>query len=422
MGVYMRQRRRLDATRCLLIAGTVTAALLGPGCETSPRTTAATSLASYAFWPQPPAEPRIQFLRAFARSTDVSGEQQSGLDKLIFGAEEDRAVPINKPYGVTMHAGRIYVCDIRNTGVAVLDLRKRQARLMGVSGFNRLQNPVDVAAAPDGMIYVADKMRGIMVYDRAERYTGVFGHADFQPIGVAVHGDRLYVCNMASQIVEIMDRRDGSLLGTIGSIGDEDGQFRLPLGIDVDLHGNIHVTDVMRCRLQKFSPGGELLAAVGFMTDTAGNFVRPKHVAVDREGLVYVVDAAFQNVQVFDPQYRLLTSFGAAGSHPGAMNLPAGICVMDEDLDLFHDDVHPFFDPLRLILVTNQFGPSKVSVYAMGQLKAGRVPADLAPVLAPIPPGDRPSDQPDPLSGLDAQPLTDSPPVAEPDEPPQDQE
>lgn len=389
------------------------------GCNGGPRIEPPTVARSYAFWPQPPIEPRIQFVRAFAFSSDVSHEQQSGFDRLVFGSEAERAVEINKPYGVAMRDGRIYVCDIRNLCITILDLPSRQTRLMGITGLNRVQNPVDIAVADDGMIYVADKLRGIMIFDSNERYVNVFGHEKFQPIGIAVHGDRLYVCNMAGQNVEIIDRRTGITIGTIGTVGDSDGQFRLPLGIDVDRDGNLHVVDVMRCRLQKFSPEGKFLAGVGEATDSAGNFVRPKHVAVDDEGLVYVVDAAFQNVQVFDQQYKLLTSFGAAGAHPGSMSLPAGICVVDNRLNLFADEIHPFFQADRLILVTNQFGPNKVSVYALGELRAGKTPQDLAPSAAAIKKGESQPGQRNPLSGLDALPLPEPPPPPPQSQPPQ---
>ena len=409
--------KRLGRSLLGLAVSSVLATLVG-GCSAPPSAPASANR-SYAFWPQPPIEPRIQFVRAFAFSTDVSPQEQSKFDEMVFGSEAERAVQINKPYGIAMRDGKIYVCDIRNLCVTILDLPKRQTRLVGVSGLNRFQNPVDLAVADDGMLYVADKLRGIMVFDQAERYVNVFGHEKFQPIGVAVHGDRLYVCNMAAQNIEIMDRRTGTTLGTIGTVGDSDGQFRLPLGIEVDRDGNLHVVDVMRCRLQKFTPDGKLLAAVGEATDSAGNFVRPKHVAVDSDGLVYVVDAAFQNVQVFDADYKLLTSFGSAGSHPGSMSLPAGICVLESDLNTFADEIHPYFEPKRLILVSNQFGVNKVSVYAMGSLRAGRTPQDLAATIATVPAGESKPGEGNPLSGLDSLPLPDPPPPQAPPPPPE---
>lgn len=351
----------------LLAAGVASVLLLwGPGgCAAEPGGPAVSG--SYSFWPVPPAEPRVQFLRSFNSSEDVQAGRAGALSRLVFGDDSETASAIRKPYGVEMRGGRIYVCDTRGQSLVVLDLEKREMRLVGVSGLNRLSNPVDVAVADDGEIYVADNQRGsVMVFDARERFARAIGGEGFRPVGVAVHGERLYVCNLSSQVVEVFDRRSGQRVATIGEVGDEDGQFRVPLGIDTDAAGNVYVVDMMRCRLQKFSADGELIGAAGALGDVAGSFSRPKQVAVDRDGIVYVVDAAFQNVQMFDEEFRLLMSFGAAGGFPGAMNLPAGICVADDGLGYLAGLAHPGFEPRRVILVTNQFGPSKVSAYALG--------------------------------------------------------
>ncbi|MBK7404382.1 MAG: hypothetical protein IPJ41_07025 [Phycisphaerales bacterium] len=342
----------------------------------------------YAFWPMPPDDPHIQFLRSLNTADDLTGETASALSKLVFGEDEVNESAINKPYGVDMHSGRIYICDIRRNGVVVMDLQKKQMRILGITGFNSLANPVDVTVADDGQIYVADNERNaVLVFDSNERFSRVFGHDGFKPVGVVTHGDRLYVCNLDAQNVEILDRQTGNQVGTIGGPGDEDGQFRVPLGIDCDADGNVYVVDMMRCRLQKFSPEGEFIGAVGAMGDFAGSFARPKQIAVDRDGIVYVIDAAFQNVQMFDSQFRLLMHFGSAGEFPGAMNLPVGICVSEDGAQYFADRVHPGFAPKRVVVVTNQFPPFLVSVYAMGDRRPGWSIADLSASAEILPTG-----------------------------------
>ena len=99
---------------------------------------------------------------------------------------------------------------------------------------------------------------------------------------------------------------------------------------------------------------------------------------------MYVVDAAFDNVQMFNPDGRVLMFFGSGGGHPGSMDLPAGICINESDIELFRQYVHPAFEPHRLIVVTNQFGRHKVSVYAMGELREGATVQDLSDVLSPM--------------------------------------
>jgi hypothetical protein len=76
--------------------------------------------------------------------------------------------------------------------------------------------------------------------------------------------------------------------------------------------------------------------------------------------------------------------FGAAGTFPGAMNLPVGVCISEDGIDLFKDYLHPGFEAKRLIYVTNQFGPAKVSVYALGTRRESFALQDLADVTVPV--------------------------------------
>lgn len=355
------------------------------GCASTPKGSAKAPEKTYSFWPPMPDQPRVQFLRSFRFSSDVE-PPQSGLDKLIFGSET-RVLPISKPYGVAYWDGRIYVCDLTNPGVVILDLRQQQTRLMVARGVEQMTQPTDIAIAPDGMKYVIDRRSGrIFAFGADDRHVATFGSRDLVLAGVAVHGEELYVLDFASESILVLDRHDGTTLRSISApdTGGESDPFVRPVGIHVDGQGDIYVTDAIRGRLQKLDPEGELMLTIGQLVDAPGNFVRPKHVTVDDEGIIYVVDAAFQNVQMFNADGQLLLFFGGPGPHPGSMSLPAGIAVSSEGLDLFADEVHPAFEADRLVFVTNQFGLNKVSVYAVGHLKEGRTLADIAPYAAEV--------------------------------------
>ncbi len=375
---------------------TLTVVLVG-GCASSPGQISDPEILEYSFWPQFPAEPRVQFLTSYRYSSDIDAKK-SALEDLIYG-EDSGVLTINKPYGIEVFKGKIYVCDIRNPGVVVLDLVKRQTRIMTTRGLGGMAQPTDIAIAPDGMKYVADAVRGVVfVFDPRERHVRSFGHKGFKPVGVAVDQDALYVSDFATQSVLIMDRDDGRVITSIGGPGSEDGQFIRPLGIDVDHNGDIYVSDVIKCRLQRFGSDGQLISAIGQIGDTAGSFVRPKHLDVDSGGITYVVDAAFDNVQMFNDQGQVLMFFGSGGTHLGAMNLPAGICTNDEDIELFRKYIHPAFEVEQLVFVTNQFGPNKVGVYGVGQLREGKSVDDIASVVSDIAPGVRGEDETNPLT------------------------
>ena len=355
-------------------------ALAAPaGCATSPAYNPdGTATGEYAFWPPAPNEPRIQFLRSFRLSADVE-PKQSVLDRIIFGSDV-QVLPIGKPYGVEMWKGRIYVCDITNPGVVILDLEKRETRVMLTRGVEQMAQPTDLAIADDGMKYVIDRRLGrIFVFNADDRHITTFGEKGLIPSGVAVHGDELFVADFQTQSVLVLDRYKGTQLRSIGGPGGGQGEFIRPLGMHVDAAGEVYVADAIRGRLQKFDGEGDVTLAIGEIADTPGNFVRPKHVTVDTEGVVYVVDAAFQNVQMFNRNGELLMYFGGAGDFPGAMSLPVGVTVHDGSLEFFQALVHPAFVAERLVVVTNQFGSNKVAVYAMGRLREGHTVDDIAP-------------------------------------------
>jgi hypothetical protein len=328
----------------------------------------------YSFWPPLPNEPRVQFLTSFQFSSDVE-RPPSALDQILLGRERE-IIPIAKPYGVAVRNGRVYVCDIVNPGVVILDLVNRQTWIMYTVRGEPMRQPTDIAIASDGMKYVADRrVARIFVFDSDDRHIATFGPANLVPTGVAVYGDELYVPDLGTRTVQVLNRFSGAILRSIG----DPAQFVSPLGVDVDGKGNLYVTDAIRGRLYKYGLDGTLIYAKGEIGDAPGDFARPKHVAVDGDGTVYVVDAAFQNVQMFNEQGDLLMFFGGGGFNEGAMSLPAGIAIVDGDFELLKPYVHPAFAVERLALVTNQFGLNKVAVYALGHLKQGCTIDDIAP-------------------------------------------
>lgn len=332
----------------------------------------------YSFWPPFPQEPRILFLTSYSANTDIE-PPKTKLDEILYGKTPVSQTMIVNPYGVAMWQGRIYVCDTKNPAVEILDLRKHQMLMMTASQAGKLGKPVAIAIAPDGTKYIADVQIGaIAVFDASDRYVRQIGHANFFPVGLAIHGSRLYVTDHKASHIEVFDRFTGDSLQIIGSVGTKKGQMVGPLGIATDDQGNIYVDDIINCRVQKFAPDGKYLGGFGALGDHPGTFTRPKHIAVDHDGVIYVVDAAFQNIQMFDKQFRPLLFFGNPGTYPGSMDLPAGVSVHDGDIDLFKDRIPDAFEAQQLVLVTNQFGDHKVSVYASGHLKKGRSINDIS--------------------------------------------
>jgi DNA-binding beta-propeller fold protein YncE len=374
---------RIPAARAGLATPIILLMCLTAGCA---QHTAAPQK-SYAFWPPFPQDPRILFLTSYAASSDIE-PAKTQWDQIVYGTAAKAEASIINPYGVAMRNGRIYVCDTRNSSVEILDLRKHHMEMMGAPLAGELIKPVAIAIAPDGTKYIADTGAGaIAVFDDSDHFVRQIGHQGLYPVGVAVHGNELYVTDYKASHIEVFDRTTGNPIRTIGKLGRKPGELAGPLGITTDDQGNIYVDDIINCRVQKFTDDGKLLGMFGMLGDRPGNFTRPKHIAVDHNGVIYVVDAAFQNVQMFDSHFKPLLFFGNPGDYPGAMDLPAGVSIHDGDLDLYSDMIPDAFQAQYLVLVTNQGNNRKVSVYAFGHLKPGRSVNDLAGSQGVVPPG-----------------------------------
>lgn len=317
-------------------------------------------------YPPPPDTARLQYLTRIAGSPDVTGERSlSLLQKILGEQEENLGRPIIKPYGIATRRGKIYVCDTMLRGVEVIDLEARTFEYFQPRGGDRMVKPVNCFVDPEGWLYVTDVGREeVIVYSDSGRYSGRIGAEELaRPGDVFVEGERVWVSDVRAGKVHVYDRDSRRLLF---SFPDADAPSAARLAAPANLFvaaDRVYVSDALLAVVKVYTIEGEFVSTLGSRGDRFGQFARPKGVAVDREGIVYVVDAAFANVQVFDRSGRLLTFFGGPGEEPGRMWLPAKVVVDYENLDYFRQYVHPSFELKYLVLVTNQYGPAKVSIY-----------------------------------------------------------
>jgi DNA-binding beta-propeller fold protein YncE len=346
------------------------AALLAAACATAP----APRRDAAVFFPPPPELPRLQYLTSFSGRKDV--EEQSGFNKFVVGEQQD--VKLDKPYGVAIHAGKIYVCDT-NATVVVFDLAARTfGVLAGASGQGRLVQPVNVTIDDQGRKYVADPGRGqIVVFDAEDQYLRAYGTpGDWRPVDAVPFAGRIYVADSAKGLVKVFDQESGELVKAIGDQGEPAERLDRPTNVAFDHRGDLYVSDVGRFQVVKFDRDGHFKSAYGRPGDNLGHFARPKGIALDQEGRLYAVDASFNNVQMFDPDGRLLMYFGEAGAQPGNFQLPAKVTIDHHNLRYFQQYLHPDFQAEYLVLVTSQFGPRLVNVFAYGRQKGKRYPTD----------------------------------------------
>jgi DNA-binding beta-propeller fold protein YncE len=62
------------------------------------------------------------------------------------------------------------------------------------------------------------------------------------------------------------------------------------MGLTVDNFGNVYVADTGNHRIQKFNDEGKFIGTWGSLGSDDGQFRTPKGVAVDAQGNIYVAD------------------------------------------------------------------------------------------------------------------------------------
>jgi DNA-binding beta-propeller fold protein YncE len=320
---------------------------------------------NYYFFPPAPDEPRIQYLMSYGAESDLGGPGK--FSSFVVG-EEKVYRPIWKPYGLAINQGRIYVCDTQAGNVTIADLAKRKMRILKPEGQAAMKIPISVAVDKDGTCYVTDTGRGqLLIYDQKGNLVDAVGKKDeMKPCGLALSGDKLYLTDLKNHCVRVYNKGRREVVLTIPRNDNTNEQAKLfqPTNVAVDKNGRICVSDSGGFAVKVYEANGNYVRTIGELGVTPGQFALPKGIGVDREGRIYVIDAAAPVVQIFDSEGKLLMYFGEPKSSGDAgLYLPAGLVVDYDNVGLFQKYVAPGYKLEYLILLTNQVGPHKVSVF-----------------------------------------------------------
>jgi uncharacterized protein (TIGR03437 family) len=246
---------------------------------------------------------------------------------------------LNFPAGVAVDsAGNLYIADtdnnrIRKVSNGVITTVAGNG-LGGFSGDNgpatsaRLTNPEGVAVDSAGNLYVADTTNqrirkvsnGVITTIAGNGLTGFSGDngpaANAQlnsPYGVAVDSTgNLYIADTENQRIRKVSSGVITTLagnGTAGSSGDggpaTSARLGSPLGIAVDIAGNLYIADRDNSRIRKVASGVITTVAgngtQGFAGDngpaTDSQLYLPTSVAVDSSGDLYIADTGNSRVR-----------------------------------------------------------------------------------------------------------------------------
>ncbi|HEY3243859.1 MAG TPA: hypothetical protein VGM03_10960 [Phycisphaerae bacterium] len=347
--------------------------LLTLGCQAAPQTPASFG----PMYPAAPATPRVQFLTALSGERDLARDAPTWFRKLV-GAPQAESTPLQKPYGLAAHAGRLYVCDTNRRDIFVFDFAAGTFSQWNHPG-TALNKPVALRIGPDGGLDVCDAgSNQVLRFARDGRLIATLGwkepapeqaasgSASFHPVGIADGPDGcLAVLNGAAHRIELLDPTSGQSRGSWGSLGSREGQLYRPNGMAQARSGELLVSDPLNRRVMVFDVTGKPQKPIGEPGDQPGYIAHPRGLTVSDAGVVFLGDVALQMVQMFDLQGQYLMSFGQLPEGSAVLS-PAGICVDRSCLPYFQRFIAPDFDAEYLIFVANQVGPDKILVYAFG--------------------------------------------------------
>jgi len=331
--------------------------------------------APVVLYPPPPQTPRVQFLTAISDSKDVEEPRSPSFWQRLSGEQEqeDAVTSIVRPYGIAIHDGVLYVCDTDVAGIDVIDLRARTFDHWLPSGFGQLRKPINCTVDPEsGRLFVADVERGdVSVFGPDHSFVAAFGAVEgSRPTDVAVLDGRAWIADLENREVRVYDVASLEQVGTLPHAdADSTGRLLGPTNLWVTKE-HVYVSDFGASQVKVYSHDGRFVRAVGSYGDGVGQFARPKGIAVDREGVLYAVDAAFENVQLFNAEDQLLMPIGGPYRGPGDLWLPAQVTIDYDNVNYFQHYVHESLEAEYLILVTSQFGPDKINIYARVHPKA----------------------------------------------------
>ncbi len=229
--------------------------------------------------------------------------------------------------------GNVYAADAGNDRVRYFTSTGSFLGQWGSHGYGagEFDQPRDVALGPGGNVYVLDYGNyRVQYFTPAGSFIRLWGVSRV-PHKIAVTREgRVYVSWFYQEEFEIYCgvkyyTSTGTFLGSWGSYGFGNGEFRDPRGIAVAADGIVYVTDSGNPRVQYFTSAGSYLGRWGMSGSGPGQFNSPRGIWVDSGGRLFVADRQNNRIQYFTSSGSFLDMWGSYGSGNGQFNLPSDV-------------------------------------------------------------------------------------------------
>ena len=201
------------------------------------------------------------------------GEPGNNSSRTLLNAPADIAIDPN-PDPVTGETGSVYIADgYGNHRIVVFDRDGNYLRQWGSAGSGDGQfveggggHPHCVVLGNDGLVYACDRGQNrVQVFDREGNLQRIirvdpaeYGEATLRATDLELSRDEeqrfLFVVDLGSNRIWILERETGDILGSIGGSGHMAGEFTFPHTLVTDSDGNLYAAETVGGRRnQKFT-------------------------------------------------------------------------------------------------------------------------------------------------------------------------
>jgi YD repeat-containing protein len=260
-----------------------------------------------------------------------------------FGSEGSGNGQFKSPEGVELDPNaHVFVADKGNNRVQEFSSEGAYMTQLGSEGTGngQFKQPAGLAIDPyENRLWVADAGN-----NRAQRFTSSLSYmltvaSTLVPLNVLTDvavdktSGHVWVLETGANRLDEYSS-SGEFLGSFGSQGSGNGQFKEPHGVAVDSSGDVWVADTKNNRVQELSPSGAYMSKFGTEGSGNGQFKSPWDVSLDSFGNVWVADAGNSRVQELTTAGAFVRKFGSEGSGNGQfktgppLGSPAGMWLV----------------------------------------------------------------------------------------------
>jgi sugar lactone lactonase YvrE len=132
--------------------------------------------------------------------------------------------------------------------------------------------------------------------------------------------------------------QEPKLLLAWGKLGDQPGEFHSPIGVAIDQHDQVVVTDLNNSRVQRFDSAGKFLSEFALPQDSPDRkSCIVGGIAIDDAGQIYLSFMNQHKLAVYSRDGKVVREWGKRGAGDGEFHQPGGIVLRGDGTLLVAD-------------------------------------------------------------------------------------